>query len=197
MTSAALGRWRNDRAARLDELIDAHTRIGGAGPGRRTETQQINWALILRLAGEFQGFCRELHDEAADHFAANSAGANLVLRQQLRTILTRDRSLDHGNAHAGSLGKDFGVFGLLLWANVATLDRHGPSRQTQLDRLNRARNAIAHDLRGELESLRSEGYPTTLRTVDRWRSALDGLATTMDTVVGSYLATLFRGPRPW
>lgn len=197
MTSRSLARWQGDRAARLEELIAAHVRIGGAGPGRRTETEQINWALILRLAGEFQGYCRDLHDEAASDFARRAGGSNLVLRQQLQLMLTRNRQLDRGNAQSSSLGSDFGALGMLFWASVETADRWGVSRKRHLDRINQARNAIAHDLSGDLASLRTEGYPCTLRTVSRWRSALDGLAVTMDDVVADYLSKLFAGSRPW
>ena len=31
-----------------------------AAAGRRWQTEQLNWALILRLAAEFQGFARDL-----------------------------------------------------------------------------------------------------------------------------------------
>lgn len=58
MSSAALTSWRTDRAARLDRLVAAHAAVGGAGPGRRWVTEELNHALILRLASEFQGFAR-------------------------------------------------------------------------------------------------------------------------------------------
>lgn len=197
MTSGALGRWQTDRAGRIDQLIDAHAVIGGAGPGRRWRTEQVNWALILRLAGEFQGFARDLHDEAVDFFATSAAPANPALAQQTRSLLTRNRQLDKGNAQPSSLGADFGVFGMLLWNDLRAADRWTENRHVHLEQLNRARNAIAHDLAGELAQLRSEGYPCTLKNVRRSRSALDGLASTMDAAVSSYLATLFGGANPW
>lgn len=65
MTSAALAGWQEERAERLAQLVDAHQSVGGSGPGRRVGTEQLNWALILRVASEFQGFARQLHTESA------------------------------------------------------------------------------------------------------------------------------------
>ena len=65
MSSAALQRWSASRAANLAELLAAHHQVAGRGPGRRYATRQLNYAPIVRLASEFQGFDRDLHDETA------------------------------------------------------------------------------------------------------------------------------------
>jgi hypothetical protein len=65
MTSVALNAWRSTRAGRLDRLRSAHTAIGGSGRGRRWVTEELNHALVLRLAAEFQGFARDLHEESS------------------------------------------------------------------------------------------------------------------------------------
>jgi len=65
MASAALARWRAERSSRLDELVQAHRRITGAAAGRPTQTQQINWALVLQLAVDFQGFARDPTSKAS------------------------------------------------------------------------------------------------------------------------------------
>lgn len=69
MPSIAFTIWENDRAASLDEVLAAHSAVGGAGPGRRVATQQINQAYAVLLSSQFQGFCRDLHSESADHLA--------------------------------------------------------------------------------------------------------------------------------
>ena len=189
--------WQGERSNRLDELYAAHAHVGGTAPGRRTATQQINWALVVRLAGEFQGFARELHDLAAQTFAAWSAGGNAQTEAVLYALLTRDRQLDRGNAQPASLGSDFGRFGLVWWRALSTRDVRTQQRQERLERLNDARNAIAHANLGELETLRVEGYPLTLDTVRLWRSALNGLAVTMDNAIANHVATVFARPRPW
>lgn len=64
MVSAALTQWRTGRASKLSNLLSAHVAVGGSKAGRRWATEELNHAIVLRLASEFQGFCRDLHDEA-------------------------------------------------------------------------------------------------------------------------------------
>jgi hypothetical protein len=197
MASRALDEWTTTRSARLDELFAAHERVGGTAAGRRTQTQQINWALVLRLAAEFQGFARELHDEGVNVFAASAADGNAQLESALRNLLTLGLRLDVGNAEPGSLGDAFGRFGLAWWPRLQARHSRTSGRQAHLGRLNRARNAIAHARLAELDSLRDEGYPMTLDTVRRWRSALNQLAQTMDAELAFHLGRFFGQDEPW
>jgi hypothetical protein len=61
--------WRKERSERLDELLHAHQSVGGPSRGRRWRTATLNEALLLRLAAEFQGFARDLHEQTCDTFA--------------------------------------------------------------------------------------------------------------------------------
>jgi len=195
--SMALASWRSDRQQRLDELIAAHQTVGGAGPGRRWRTRELNWALTLRLAGEFQGFARHLHDLAVDHFVATLAGGNTQLADTLRARTTTNRQLDRGNAQPGSLGSDFALLGLTLWPALERADSRAPAWNASLERLNTARNAIAHVDQPALDQLRVQGHPVTLASVRTWRRDLDRLAATMDDVVSAYLDQLLGYGRPW
>lgn len=197
VASDALTEWRRSRAKRLDELFEAHRRVGGSGAGRRTETEQINWALVLRLAGEYQGFVRDLHDEAVATFSVWAARGNSDLERTLRTLLTLGRKLDRGNARPEAIGEDFGRFGIGWWPALRTRDKRTEKRQSQLEQLNRARNAIAHARLDELTVLRNEGSPITLATIRVWRDSLNGLAVTMDGVLAERLGVLFGRPTPW
>jgi hypothetical protein len=197
MPSAALLEWQDARATRLDELHDIHATIGGTSRGRRWRTQQINWAITLRLAGEFQGFARDLHTLSADCFADWACGGNPAARGVATAVLTQNRQLDRGNAQPSSLGSDFGRLGLNFWTSLAAQDRRTPSRQTHLERLNDARNAITHSRPAELQTLEAAGYPITMPTIRTWRRALSALATTMDAVMADHLAHLFGRVRPW
>ena len=63
MTSSALLAWQSGhRAAELNRLIETHQSITGGGPGRKWETEHMNFALITRVVAEFQGYCRDLHN---------------------------------------------------------------------------------------------------------------------------------------
>lgn len=197
MPSMALASWRTDRQQRLDELIAAHQTVGGVGPGRRWRTRELNWALTLRLAGEFQGFARHLHDLAVDHFVGKVSGGNPRLAIVLEKRLKTNRQLDRGNAQPGSLGSDFALLELTLWPALQQADARASGWNESLERLNTARNAIAHVDQPTLDQLRRDGHPVTLAAVRGWRRDLDRLATTMDDVVSDYLDRLLGMGRPW
>jgi len=189
--------WFGDRHARIDQLLRAHRTVGGGGPGRPRHTEQLNWALTLRLAGEFQGFGRELHDVAVDHLVAVVAGGNSGLANVLRAGMTTRRQLDRGNATPQTLEEDYRRLGLWLWPDLQAANRRAPAWRANLTALNDARNAVAHANESQLLALRARGYPMTLDTVRRWETSLDGLVRTMDHVVGAYLGRVLGTGSPW
>lgn len=197
MTSTALDDWRGVRADRLDELLDAHSRIGGTGPGRRYRTEQLNLSLILRLAGEFQGFARDLHDQAIEEIYARISAWNPVWANTTEDQLTNRRDLDRRNATPSTLAADFSKIGLDLWPALRSRDTRNPQRQHHLERLNQARNAIAHDNTAGFQRLASEGVRLDLATFRQWRSAADQIAAGMDRLVAEHLARTFNTPVPW
>lgn len=91
MTSAALVTWKTGRASRLDRLEAAHAAVYGTGDGGRRLAGGLNRALILQLAAEFQGFARDLHDEAryalVGELAAGDGQRQLVLLNEARNGL--------------------------------------------------------------------------------------------------------------
>jgi hypothetical protein len=192
MTSVALQAWRSTRANRLDRLQSAHTAIGGSGPGRRWVTEELNHALILRPAAEFQGFARDLHNEVAAGIASALAGGVPERDDVLMRAFTTTRRLNRGNAGPDVLKHDLGLLGLELWT---MLERRNPTRASQwrerLARLNEARNGLAHSDQQKIESIVAAGWPLTLRSVRRWRSTLDLLATGVDRVAGEHLRQVF------
>lgn len=197
MPSTALAAWHGERQRRLDELFAAHHTVGGTGPGRRWRTRELNWALTLRLAGEFQGFARNLHDLAVDYFTDTVSAGNVELAKVLRARTTANRQLDRGNAQPGSLGADFALLGLTLWPTLEHADSRASDWNVSLTKLNTARNAIAHVDEDELERLRREHNPVTLAAIRIWRRDLDRLAVSMDDVVSTYLDQLLGYGRPW
>jgi hypothetical protein len=81
MTSKALTNWQTDRAIRLDRLEVAHGAVGG-----RLLAGGLSRALVLQLTAEFQGFARDLHDEASRALATALAQGDPERRERLRTL---------------------------------------------------------------------------------------------------------------
>jgi hypothetical protein len=149
---------------------------------------------VLRLASEFQGFARELHDETASIVAATFAAGNAAAESVLHSAFTANRKLDRGNAEPSGLEQDFRLVGLQIWSAVKTRwPAWGPRCQQALAELNQARNGIAHDDARKLATL---GRSLTLVTFKSWRGHLDRLATGMDHVVQAHLRALL-GVDPW
>jgi hypothetical protein len=200
MVSAALTEWRSVRQTRIDDLLSAHASIGGTGPGRRWRTEQLNWALILRVAAEFQGFSRALHDQGVDVFVAEAAPLNAALQTTLRLRLTEGRKLGTGNAQPSALGSDFGRLGMQFWPDLSVSAGAVPASRWNktLAALNKARNAIAHADEAGMSELESEGWKLSqLATIKRFKRTADGLTQAMDTVVSAHIVRLFGGSPPW
>ncbi len=57
------------------ELESAHARVGGDGPPAvATRPSRSNRAYAVILASQFQGFCRDLHDECIKAFLPSGIG---------------------------------------------------------------------------------------------------------------------------
>jgi hypothetical protein len=190
MASRALDQWTTTRALELDELVAAHHAVGGTGRGRRYTTRQLNHAYLLAVAAQFQGFCRDLHSEAADEIVAVVEPAALAV--QMRVLLTSNRQLDKGNATPGALGTDFQLLGLRLWPELYAGDQRNERRNAKLEELNQWRNAIAHDDFTKI----ADGSVLVLKTVKDLRSACSGVARSMDSAVSRYVR-LIVGKPPW
>jgi hypothetical protein len=166
--------------------------LGGSG-----ELKQINWSVIVRLSAEFQTFAIDLHDLGAETFARWVSQGSFEVQTVTRNALTLARKLDTGNVHTESLKEDFRRLGVDLWDGLRRRHAWNEERRQHLDRLNRARNAIVHGQQDRIRDLKAEGFPLTLRTARRWRSALDELAGHMDALVAESLGQLFQQPPPW
>jgi hypothetical protein len=116
--------------------------VGGSARGRRHATLQINYSYALLLSANFQGFCRDLHTEAALYLADRLMPTSL--RHVWIKSFVLSRRLDTGNPNPGNLGSDFNRFGLDFWAGVHNLSPKNSRRRENLEELNSWRNAIAH-----------------------------------------------------
>ena len=191
MPSKSLEQWRTVRLAELDELEAAHRGIGGSGRGRRYATQQINYAYAVLLSAQFQGFCRDLHAECADHFVQSLSPG--PLKRALLNGLVQNRKLDRGNPSPSHIGADYNKFELGFWPEVKLRSPRNGDAQTRLELLNEWRNAIAHQ---DFASAKFGQGALHLKTIRQWRKACDRLAGEFDEVMRLHLNTV-NGASPW
>ena len=197
MPSVALTSWTTARAARLDHLAWVHRSAGIIDLGGPAVKKVLLRSLVLALASEFQGFARELHDEAAEFLASTIARGNQGQFEVVRNNLVIGRGLDRYNAKPDTLTADFGRLGIAnLWNDIADAVVSGERWRHQLEKLNEARNAIAHDKQNRLQSLAVQGFPITARTIRSWRVACNGISRHTDMILGKRVAQL-TGVRPW
>lgn len=196
MPSDALRRWRGERCAVLDSLEAIHNHVTGGRRGRQTGTEHLNLALFLRLAAEFQGFCRDMHDEASTCITGGLPDAYAARVPVLIGVLVNNRKLDRGNASPGNIGADFGNLGMQLWpALYSAYPSKGPKWRSVLERLNDVRNAVAHSDAAKLAHIK-QTQPLNFSVFRSWRGSLHATATGLDKAVREYLNDV-TGEMPW
>lgn len=194
MTSIALANWRSSGLGRLAELEGVHSLLG-SGPGRRWGTTQLNRSLFLALMAQFQGYCRDLHDEAA-RVHVNSAIEGQ--KQTLHLLIRQGRRLDTHNPRRSVLGHDFGRLGFSLLEDLNGSGAATVGRLDLLDSLVDYRNAIAHGNEAAIAALEAEGrVKATKKSYMDHRLSLDRLAGTIDSTVAAGLARVLGIPQPW
>lgn len=194
MISSALTTWRGTRSARLDRLVQTRLMVNWSA---RWAADELDQALVLRVASEFQGFARDLHDEAIELIGEAVAPGDRHRQLLLGLPYQAARRLDPGNTDVRALSQDFKLFGLTLWSD---LEQGDPSQaagwKAAVEALNTARNGLAHDDAAKIQASERAGWPVSLASVQRWRESLDGLVAAMDHVVGTHLTAKF-ATAPW
>lgn len=195
MASSALADWKTDGLQRLSELENVHADLTGTGRGRRWGTTQLNRSLLVALSAQFQSYCRSLHDEAVEvHIDA----ATVAQRPMLQILLTQGRKLDSGNPRRSTLGSDFIRLGFDF---VTDLKAKGPATLNRLDKLETMldyRNAIGHGDESKIVAIEAGGQiAATKASYQRYRQAMNGLASTMDRVVAERLSQVLGIAQPW
>jgi hypothetical protein len=193
VASNALTEWNSSRRRRLQLIWDFRDRAPLPWAER-----QADMLLVVRLAAEFQGFARDLHDEAAGFLTFTATSGNQLLASVLRVGISSGRALNRNNAGSDTLATDFGRMGLIFWPAITAQDPIlGPVWKTDLDNLVKMRNAIAHDNQAQILRLEQNGFLLERALSRRWHGSLDSLTATMDDVVASYLGALLGVPQPW
>ena len=187
--------WDTECVARLDQLERVHAAVRGTGRGRRWGTEQLNRSLFVALVGQFQVYCRELHDEAARVYLSQ---ANPRQVEALEPLLLRRRDLDSRNPRRDALRKDFGRMGLQLIPALQSRHAGASDDLDHLELLIRFRNAVAHGNESEVRSLvQGYGIRPTLRAYRRFRSTISRLVGKLDAVVAAELAVELDIRPPW
>ncbi len=189
MPSAALTRWQNDRALRLND-VEAHcTAVLALVPPNPTFLDETLRGFALHLSAHFQGFCRNLYTECSQIWiAAIPIGFRATAQAQFAAQL----ALEKGNPTYDNIKRDFNRFGFLLDLQSAHLT--GPQQVTDLGHLNDWRNRAAHQGTQPLAG----GVPAilTLPTIQGWRVSCDGLATSLDGIMHAEVLRI-TGVAPW
>lgn len=178
----------------LENLENVHRTVTGGTPGRKWFTEEVNHSMIVRVASEFQAYCRDLYLEGVSVVASTltDPGMSNLLSIQMTTAL----QLNRGNAHGNSLGSDFGRFNFKLWDTIRTRwPVRGKQLYSSLELLNEARNAIAHQDPVKLSIVRAK-TGLTMSEAKKWRGNMDELARKLDSVVGDAIEDL-TGVAPW
>lgn len=191
MASVSLRCWASIRSSELDDIEAALHAVGGSSRGARSAVRQVSHAYVVLLCSQFQGFCRDLHSESIDCLVEGVAPA--MLSTILRADLLLSRKLDRENPTPGSIGADFNRLGLLFWNEVIRVDSRNRSRQQRLERMNRWRNAIAHQ---SFDPERLTPRVITFSRVRHWRRSCNGLAASFDRVMSRHLSSIV-GALPW
>ncbi|MGV0813992.1 hypothetical protein ABQF34_18675 [Mycolicibacterium boenickei] len=126
MPSDAIERWLSERAEALDSRVSVHAKVTGNKVGRKYDTKHLNRALFVALSAEFQGFSRDLHEDAAVHIANSlqTLPGNARVVPVVLDALVKGRRLDRGNADFSALVSDFSTLGINPQRRVeATLSR--------------------------------------------------------------------------
>jgi hypothetical protein len=195
VASTALVCWETAAAARLDQLLEMHVKATGNKPGRRWETTQFNRSLMVILVGQFQAYCRDLHDcGVREHVAVAVTGQ----KQLLQMRLTEGRKLDIGNPRRSALGADFGRLGFRFIERLKAARSEAEADLDDLDNLVDYRNAVSHANETLIAGIEAGNRirATKSHFVSN-RKTLSRLAHTMDQVVANEVSALLGIPAPW
>lgn len=187
--------WTTTRSADIDRVFGVHHELTGRGAGRRWEAEHLIGAIVARLVAEFQGYCRDLHDEAVDHVVGCLGVTDPGLLALTRAAYIRNRDLSTGNPTWNALKNDFGRLEMRFQAEMDARFTTAPALRQKLADLLYARNAFVHADEAKLMKCRDRKL-LWLRQMRIWRAALNRLVTSIDGAVGAHLKVL-TGQNPW
>jgi len=192
MPSDALVAWQTERMPRLQKVEADCLHLEALHVADANRVQEFIRSYTILLSAEFQGFCRDLHDECAEKFveSINPMALQAVLRSQCRY----GRKLDTSNPNPGNLGADFNRYQFEFWTVVLAGDPGNATRRDRLERLFVWRNSIAHH---DYDPAKLGGTTSlTIAQVRDWQTDCDALAIAFDREVRNQLQVT-TGVSPW
>ena len=193
MPSDALIAWQAERKLRLQNVEADCLHLEALHTTDVSRVQEFIRSYAVLLSAEFQGFCRDLHDECAEKFvdSIKPVALQAVLRAQCRY----GRKLDTSNPKSGKPWCRFQPFSVRIMAHrVGSGHREITARRDRLRMLSEWRNAIAHH---DYDPAKLGGITMlTIPQVDGWRTDCDFLATTFDAVLRKHIEDI-TGASPW
>ncbi len=193
--SQAYAAWTTTRSDDIDRVFDVHHKLTGRSAGRRWEAEHLIGAIVARLVAEFQGYCRDLHDEAVDHVVGRLGVTDPGLLALTRAAYIRDRDLNKGNPTWNALKNDFERLGMQFQKDMNDQFKSTPALRKKLSDLLYARNAFVHADDVKLIDCRNRNV-LWLRQMRIWRAALNRLVGSIDTATSAHLKVL-TGQNPW
>lgn len=192
VVSTAHAAWFGPRRQRVAALDAARS---SAATGSVAQ-QQLDWALLIRVAAEFQAFCLDMHELVLDQLISNTATQNNKLEIVLRVAL-RPVSLSIGNPSARNIAKDFARLGVpKIWNLAGSGGVAAKDKLSTLDLLLKARNAVAHgqysDIARHLKSVSVYDFVQKNCLPD-----LDHVVRELDYALSAFIDQLFGLGRPW
>ena len=184
MPSASLIQWQTNRMPRLQQVeLQCAAVLAAPVPNPDLLDENLR-GYVLLLSAHFQGYCRDLHTEAAQVIASKvRASLQALIQSQFRAY----RKLDQGNPNVENLKADFRRFGHVL--DLASDPANVP-HLADLSAMNKWRNIAAQG------TPIPAGVPLHLPAFQSWRNSCDGLATSLDSMVYNMLRTNLRR-NPW
>ncbi|AHW65421.1 Hypothetical protein CGLY_14925 [Corynebacterium glyciniphilum AJ 3170] len=186
----ALETWRTSRGALLDSLALARQTISMNRTAAVGAVENIDRTLYPALVAEFQGFCRDLHNEAVSALIEEAAWPTEQLAALTTAAIRKGRGLDHKNPTPSVIDEDFRSLGLPIWRRVQQLHPEDyPDWRASLETLVRIRNAVAHSDQERIDIF----FTKQQMTFAYWgntRKRLTELAIAMNSVVRRYLVEI-------
>jgi hypothetical protein len=185
MPYTSLIQWQTNRMPRLQQVeLQCAAVLAAPAPNPDLLDENLR-GYVLLLSAHFQGYCRDLHTEAAQVIASKlRTSLQALIQSQFKT----HRRLDQGNPTVENLKADFDRFGHSL--NLSADPANVP-RLADLAAMNKWRNIAAHQGTPLPASI-----PFHLPALQSWRNSCDGLAISLDGIVYNILRANLRR-KPW